>query len=136
MLREFRAFIHRGNVVDLAVAVMIGTAFGAVITSLVNDVVMQLVAAITGDPDFSKLVFTVNGSEVRYGAFLNAVTSFLLIATALFFVVRTMNRAMRQRRTPPPEPPKERECPFCISTIPINATRCPACTSEVEPVSA
>lgn len=135
MLKEFKAFVYRGNVVDLAVAVILGAAFGAVISSLVDDVVMQLIAGLVGQPDFSELVFRVGDGVIRYGAFLTAAVNFLLIATVLFFVVRAINRAQRPRHAPPPEPPKDRECPFCISTIPVTASRCPACTSEVEPVS-
>lgn len=133
MFRELRSFIYRGNVVDLAVAVIMGTAFGAVVTSFVNDVVMQVIAGVLGEPDFSDLVLRVSGGEVRYGAFLTALVNFVLIATVLFFVVRAITRMQRPRHAPPPEPPKDRECPFCISMIPMHARRCPACTSEVEP---
>lgn len=135
MFKEFKAFALRGNVLDLAVAVVLGIAFGAVITSLVDDVLMNLIAAIFGQPDFSALTFTVNESVIRYGRFLNAVVNFLLIALALFLVIRAVNRAMGFRKAGE-EPPAMRECPYCRTSIPAQASRCSACTSEVEPQAA
>ena len=110
MLREFREFVMRGNVIDLAVAVVIGAAFGAVVTSLVNDIIMQIIAAVFGQPDFSGLTFTINGSEIRYGAFLNALISFLVIAVAIFFfVVKPANAIMARARTPEEEAVSDEE---------------------------
>ena len=111
MLKEFREFVLRGNVIDLAVAVVMGAAFGAVVTAFVADIITPIVAAIFGNPDFSGLQFTINGSVFRYGAFLNAVVSFLLIAAAIFFfVVKPVNTLMARRKAkeePPPEAPPE-----------------------------
>jgi large conductance mechanosensitive channel len=110
MLKEFRAFIFRGNVVDLAVAVVIGAAFGAVVTSLVKDIFTPLIAAIVGEQDFSALVFTINGSKFHYGNFINAVIAFVSIATVVFFfVVKPLNAlaARRKREAPEPEAPAE-----------------------------
>jgi large conductance mechanosensitive channel len=131
---EFRAFILRGNVIDLAVAVVIGAAFTAIINSLVADLITPLIAAVFGKPDFSTLTFTINGSVFRYGAFFNALISFLLIAVVVFFlVVKPINALMaRMGRGAEAETPS-RECPYCMSGIPINATKCAYCTSEVEP---
>ena len=111
MLNEFREFILRGNVVDLAVAVVIGAAFGAVITSLVADIITPVIAAIGGQPDFSALTFTINESEFRYGSFINAVIAFLIVAAAIFFIVVKPINAISARRkaglTPEPEAPAE-----------------------------
>jgi large conductance mechanosensitive channel len=133
MLGEFRQFIMRGNVVDLAVAVVIGAAFGAVVTALVTDIVTPLVAAIFGKPSFDGLTFTINGSHFLYGAFLDAVLSFLTIAAAIFFlVVKPLNvLAARRAAGAPTESPTTRPCPECLSEIPIAAGRCAFCTSEV-----
>jgi large conductance mechanosensitive channel len=111
MLKEFREFVLRGNVIDLAVAVVMGAAFGALVTAFVADIITPVIAAIVGKPDFSGLQFTINGSVFRYGAFLNAVVSFLLIAAAIFFfVVKPVNTLMARRKAkeePPPEAPPE-----------------------------
>jgi large conductance mechanosensitive channel len=133
MLKDFKQFILRGNVIDLAVAVVIGAAFGAVVTALVKDFVPPLIAAIGGQPDFSALTFTLNGSKFMYGDFLNAVISFLLIATVIFFfVVQPINQMLkRAARNKTPEDPTEKKCPECLSEIPIKATRCAFCTSKV-----
>jgi large conductance mechanosensitive channel len=132
---EFRAFILRGNVIDLAIAVVIGAAFGAVVASFVSDLITPLIAAIFGKPDFGGLTFTINGSVFRYGAFLNAVITFLTVAAVIFFlVVKPMNALMaRMGRGAEAETPS-RECPYCMSGIPVTATKCAYCTSEVEPV--
>jgi large conductance mechanosensitive channel len=126
---EFRAFIMRGNVLDLAVAVVIGAAFGAVVTSLVENIITPIIAAIGGQPDFSGLTFTVNNSVFRYGAFINAVISFLIIAFVIYFlVVKPMNALMaRVRPAAPAEAPAI--CPQCLSEIPAEANRCPNCTT-------
>jgi large conductance mechanosensitive channel len=132
MLREFKAFALRGNVVELAVAVILGLAFNAMVQSLVNDVIMSFIAALFGQPDFSALTFQVNGGVVKYGSFINTVVNFLLIALVLFLVIKAINRAMGV----PKEPPKMAECPFCKTSVPVAATRCPACTSELSPQTA
>ncbi len=134
MFKEFKQFILRGNVVDLAVAVVIGAAFGAVVTALVSDFVTPLIAAIGGQPDFSNLTFTVNNSKFMYGHFLNAVISFLLIAAVVFFfIVQPINQMLkRAARNKTPEDPTEKKCPECLSEIPIKATRCAYCTSKIK----
>jgi large conductance mechanosensitive channel len=132
MLQDFRDFILRGNVVDLAVAVVIGAAFGAVVTSMVEGLITPLIAAIGGQPDFSALDFTINGSTFRYGLFLNALISFLVIAAAVFFlVVVPVNKLMAMRKTETAADAPTRECPECLSSIPAGARRCAFCTSEV-----
>lgn len=136
MLKGFRQFILRGNVLDLAVAVVIGAAFGAVVTALVKDLLTPLIAAIVGKPDFSAIQFEVNGSKFLIGDFINALVSFLLIAAAVyFFVIVPMNAVMaRIRRGQAPPDPTTKECPECMSTIPIAARKCAFCTSPVEAV--
>ncbi len=132
--REFKAFLLRGNVIDLAVAVVVGAAFGALVTALVRDLVTPLIAAVIGEPDFGALRFTVNGSTFAYGDFLNALFAFLSIAAAVFFLVVTpMNRLLARVRPQEPEAPLEplRECPECLSEIPQRARRCRHCTAEV-----
>jgi len=132
VLKEFRQFLLRGNVVDLAVGVVVGAAFGAVVTALVSDFITPLIAAIGGQQDFSALTFTINGSEFRYGHFLNAVISFLLIATAVFFlVVVPVNRLMARLRPEPAVDVTTKPCPECLSQIPREARRCAFCTSPV-----
>jgi large conductance mechanosensitive channel len=133
MLQEFKAFIFRGNIVDLAVAVVIGIAFGAVITALVADIITPLIAAIFGSHDFSALTFTINNSTFLYGAFINAVISFVLIAAAVFFVVVKPMNAMAARRTKEEPAATTRDCPECLSEIPLAAKRCRFCTAEVGP---
>lgn len=133
MLQGFKKFLLRGNVIDLAVAVVIGAAFGAVITSLVTNIFTPLIAAIGGKPDFSNLSVTLNHSKVMYGSFLNAVISFLMIAAAVyFFLVAPMNAytERRNRGVAPPDP-TTKKCPECLSEIPIAASRCAFCTSPV-----
>ena len=134
VVKEFREFILRGNVVDLAVAVVIGAAFTAVINALVKDLLTPIIAALFGKPDFSNLVFTINGSRFAYGDFLNAVLTFVLVAAALFFfVVKPVNYLMERRRTGPDVESTTRDCPECLSAIPIAASRCAFCTTEVAP---
>jgi large conductance mechanosensitive channel len=134
MLKDFRKFIMRGNVVDLAVAVVIGAAFGAIVTALVKDLVTPLIAAIGGQHDFSGLYFTLNGSRLLYGDFLNAVISFLLIAGVIFFfVVQPINKLVeRANRNKTSEEPSEKKCPYCLSAIPKDARKCAFCTSAVK----
>ncbi len=138
IVTEFKEFILRGNVVDLAVAVVIGAAFTAVVTSLVTNIFTPLIAAIFGKPDFSDLSFTINKSTFTYGAFINSLISFLLIALVVFFfVVKPMNYLLERRRKGlDDEESDERPCPDCLSSIPKAATRCAFCTSEVPPVAA
>ena len=131
MLKEFKVFLFRGNIVDLAVAVVIGLAFGAVISALVADIITPLIAAIFGSHDFSALTFTINGSRFLYGAFINAVISFVLIAAAVFFVVVKPMNAMAARRAKDEPAPTTRDCPECLSEIPLAAKRCRFCTAEV-----
>ena len=131
MLQEFKAFVFRGNIVDLAVAVVIGLAFGAVISALVADIITPLIAAIFGSHDFSALTFTINNSTFLYGAFINAVISFVLIAAAVFFVVVKPMNAMAARRTKEEPAATTRDCPECLSEIPLAAKRCRFCTAEV-----
>lgn len=131
MLQGFKAFVLRGNVLDLAVAVVIGAAFGAVVTALVKDLITPLIGAIVGQPDFSALVVTVNGSAFLIGDFLNAVLSFLLVAAAVyFFVVAPVNALVARRRRGEPSPdPTTKKCPECLSEVPVAARRCAFCTS-------
>jgi large conductance mechanosensitive channel len=133
MFQGFKKFLFRGNVVDLAVAVVIGAAFGAVVTSLVANIFTPFIAAIAGKPDFSNLSITINNSKIMYGSFLNAVISFLLIAAAVyFFIVAPMNAYMeRRRRGEAPPDPTTKKCRECLSEIPIAARRCAFCTSVV-----
>ena len=133
LLKEFRDFLMRGNVVDLAVAVVIGAAFGAVVTALVENLLTPLIAAIFGKPDFSGLTFTINESTFRYGEFLNAVIAFLLIAAVLFFLVVKPTNALAARRADREEEAITRQCPECLSEIPVGARRCAFCTVEVVP---
>jgi large conductance mechanosensitive channel len=132
LLGEFRSFLLRGNVIDLAVAVVLAVAFGAVVTSLVEDLLTPLIGAIFGQPDFSALTFTINNSVFTYGNFINALLSFVLVAAAIFFVVMKPVNAMiaRSRNQPPPDP-TTMQCPECLSVVPINARRCAFCTSQL-----
>jgi large conductance mechanosensitive channel len=132
LLREFRQFLLRGNVIDLAVAVVIGAAFGAVVTAMVQDLLTPLIAAMVGKPDFSELTFTINDSIFRYGHFINAVIAFVLIAAAIFFfVVKPVNVLISRARRQPPDDPTTKKCPECLSEIPIDARRCAFCASQV-----
>lgn len=132
MLKDFREFIVRGSLVELAVAVVIGTAFGAVVTALVKDLVTPLIAAIGGQPDFSALTFTLNGSRFLYGEFLNALLAFLVIAAVVFFfVIKPVNALMARRKVDTAADATTRPCPQCLSDIPVAATRCAFCTSVV-----
>lgn len=133
MLKGYKQFLLRGNVVDLAVAVVIGGAFGAVVAALVKDLLTPLIAAIVGKPDFSAIEFTVNGSKFLIGDFINAIVSFLLVSAAIyFFVVAPMNMIMERRhRGETPPDPTTKKCPECLSEIPIAARRCSCCTQPV-----
>jgi large conductance mechanosensitive channel len=134
---DFKAFILRGNVVDLAVGIIIGAAFGAVVAAFVKDLITPLIAAIGGKPDFAALGFTINHSRFLLGDFINTVVSFLIIAAVVFFfVVRPVNALMNRRKTETPVEATTRECPYCLSSIPMAATRCAFCTQEVPVVAA
>jgi large conductance mechanosensitive channel len=134
MLKGFKEFLLRGNVVDLAVAVVIGGAFGAVVTALVKDLLTPLIAAVVGKPDFSAIQFAVNGSKFLIGDFINATVGFVLVAAAIyFFVVTPMNMVIaRRRRGEAPPDPTTKKCPECLSEIPIAARRCAFCGQPVE----
>lgn len=129
MIKGFKEFILRGNVIDLAVAVVIGAAFGAVIKSFVDDVLMQVIAAIGGQPDFSTLSFKIGEGVIKYGSFLNAVISFLLVAAAVYFIVVLPMNKLAERRARGADPSTQ-TCPECLSEIPHGAHRCAFCASE------
>ena len=136
-MKDFKAFLLRGSMVDLAVAVVVGVAFGAVITAFVGDLITPLIAAIGGKHDFSALSFTINHSRFAYGAFLNALLAFVVIAAVIFFlVVKPVNALMARRKTEPPVDETVRTCPHCLSEIPVAATVCAFCTRDVQPASA
>jgi large conductance mechanosensitive channel len=129
MFKGFREFIMRGNVVDLAVAVVIGAAFGAVVKAFVDNILTPIIAAVFGQPDFGNLVFTVNGSVFRYGLFINALISFLLIALAIYYIVVMPMNKLAERRARGADP-TVKECPECLSEIPHTARKCAHCGSE------
>jgi large conductance mechanosensitive channel len=144
MFKEFREFAMRGNVLDMAVGIIIGVAFGAIITSLVNDIIMPPIGLALGRMDFSNLFINLSGGSyaslsaakeagavtINYGVFVNTVINFTIIAFVLFLVVRSMNKLKRKEETP--AEPTTKECPFCITQFPIKATRCPHCTSQLK----
>lgn len=149
MLKEFKEFAMRGNVVDMAVGIVIGAAFGAIVTSLVKDIIMPPIGLALGGLDFANLfILLKEGSPpapypsleaaqaagavtINYGLFINAVINFIIVAFAIYLVIRAINRLRREQEASPAEP-TTRECPYCISSIPIKATRCPNCTSQLE----
>jgi large conductance mechanosensitive channel len=142
MLKEFRQFAMRGNVVDLAVGVIIGTAFGKIITSLVNDLLMPPIGLVLGNVDFTDLFISLNGAAyasladaqaagaptLNYGVFINTVIDFIIVVFVIFLLIRAINRMQR----PAPADPTTKECPYCFSTISVKARRCPHCTSELK----
>ncbi|MEW6093035.1 MAG: large conductance mechanosensitive channel protein MscL [Chloroflexota bacterium] len=130
MWKEFKAFIMRGNVMDLAVGVIIGGAFGKIVASLVNDILMPLIGLLIGGIDFSSLSFTLGSATVAYGLFINNIIDFLIIALVIFLMVKSINR-LATKPAPAPASPTTKECPHCFSTISIKATRCPNCTSNL-----
>lgn len=137
LLTEFKAFILRGNVVDLAIGIVIGIAFGAVVTSFVQDIIMPLIGAFGGKPNFDSYYWVINGSQIKIGTFITAVVAFIILAAVIFFfVVKPMNALMARRKSEPPADPTTRDCPYCLSNIPIQATRCAFCTQEVPAVVA
>ncbi len=132
LANDFKKFLLRGNVVDLAVAVVIGVAFAAVVTAMVTDLLTPLIAAIFGQHDFSTLKFTINGSTFLYGDFINKMIAFLSIAIVVyFFVVAPMNALVARSRQEPPPDPTTKQCPECLSEVPLEARRCAFCTSPL-----
>jgi large conductance mechanosensitive channel len=135
-MKDFKEFLLRGNLVDMAVGIVIGVAFAAVVTALVADLITPLIAAIGGKPNFAELSFTVNRSHFLYGAFVDALITFLVIALVVFYlVIKPVNALMARRRTEPAVDTTVRKCPECLSEIPIEARRCAFCTAEVAPVT-
>jgi large conductance mechanosensitive channel len=144
MLKEFREFTLRGNVLDMAVGIIIGAAFGKIITSFVNDILMPPIGLLLGNVDFSNLFVSLSGQSyatlaeaqaagaatINYGLFINTVLDFVIVAFVVFLLVRQVNRTRREEEAPPAEPTKE--CPYCLSVVPLKATRCSHCTSELE----
>ena len=131
-MKDFREFLLRGNLVDMAVGIVVGLAFAAVVSALVADLITPLIAAIGGNPNFSSLSFTVNKSHFLYGAFINALITFLVIAAIVFFlVVKPVNMLMARRRVEPPVDESVRQCPECLSEIPMAARRCAFCTAQL-----
>jgi large conductance mechanosensitive channel len=144
MLKEFKEFVSRGNVIDLATAVVIGAAFGKIVDSLVKDIIMPPIGLLLNKVDFSNLYIPLDGSEyeslaaaqeagaptLNYGLFINQVISFVIVAFAIFLLIKQVNR-LRRSTEPAPAAPTEKVCPHCIMTVPLGATRCPHCTSEL-----
>lgn len=149
MFKEFKEFAMRGSVVDMAVGIIIGAAFGTIVTSLVNDVIMPPIGLILGNVDFSNLFLVMKEGKtpgpyltlanakaasavtLNYGVFLNAIVSFLIVAWAMFILIKNINR-LRKKEEAAPAAPTKKDCPYCFSSVPIKATRCPACTSELK----
>ena len=145
MFKEFKEFISRGNVIDLAIAVVIGAAFGKIVTSFVNDVIMPPISILLGKVDFANRFYALRGSPanieeakaqgipvIRYGVFINTLIEFLIIAFVIFLMVKAINRLKRKTEGPP----TAKDCGYCYSKIPVKAVRCPNCTSELEPAKA
>ena len=135
-MKDFKEFLLRGNLVDVAVGIVIGVAFAALVTAFVADLITPLLAAIGGKPNFDNLSFTINSSHFLYGAFINALISFLIIAAVIFFlVVKPVNALMTRRKTEPPVDETVRQCPECLSEIPSAARRCAFCTTQLAPAT-
>lgn len=147
MLNEFKKFIMRGNVIDLAVGIVIGTAFSGIVKSLVEDIIMPPIGYILGNIDFSEIYINLTGGDydslaaakeagaatINLGLFINAIVNFMIVAFAIFLLIKAVNKASEKfEKEKPPEDPTTKDCPYCLSTIPINATRCPQCTSQLE----
>ncbi|HEX7620992.1 MAG TPA: large conductance mechanosensitive channel protein MscL [Anaerolineales bacterium] len=130
MIKEFKAFILRGNVIELAVAVIIGGAFGKIVTSLVSDMIMPLIGLIIGGIDFTALAFTIGNAKVTYGNFINNIINFIIIVLVIFLMIKFFDN-LKKKPAPVLVEPTTKECPRCFTTIPIKATRCPNCTSEL-----
>ena len=132
MLKEFKDFVMRGNVLDLAVAVIIGGAFGKIVGSLVNDIIMPLIGVVMGGVNFADLSLPVGQAVVKYGAFIQTIVDFLIIAFVIFLIIKAANNMKKPAPAAAPAEPTTKECPHCLSVIPIKATRCPHCTSELK----
>lgn len=132
MLKEFKAFVMRGNVLDLAIAVIVGGAFGKIVSSLVNDILMPVIGLIIGGVNFSERSLTVGAAVITWGVFVQTIIDFLIIAFVIFLIVKTANKL---KKAPPPADPTTKECTYCFTTISIKATRCPHCTSEIKVAS-
>ncbi len=144
MLKEFKEFAMRGNVLDMAVGIIIGAAFGKIITSFVGDILMPPLGLLLGKVDFTNLFVSLSGQSypslaaakaagaatINYGVFLNTVLDFVIVAFAIFLLIRQVNRFARKPEAPPP--PATKDCPYCVSAVPLRATRCPHCTSELK----
>ncbi|WP_340117609.1 large conductance mechanosensitive channel protein MscL [Pelagibius sp. 7325] len=147
MLKEFKEFAMRGNVLDMAIGIVIGAAFGKIVTSFVSDILMPPIGLLLGGVDFSNIFIVLGGGDYdsleaakeagaatwNIGLFINTVIDFLIIAFAIFLVVKAVNNMKRKEEVVPPPDPTEKPCPFCVTPIPIKATRCPHCTSQLEP---
>lgn len=132
ILKEFKQFLLRGNVVDMAIGVVVGVAFGTVVTALVKNLLTPLISAVVKEPDFSSFSFTINGSQFMYGDFINALISFLLVSAAIFFfVIKPMNILIARSHKEPPVDPTTKKCPECLSEIPIAAKRCSHCAQPL-----
>lgn len=131
MFKDFKEFALRGNVLDLAVGIIIGAAFTTVVNSFVGDIVMSFIAAVVGQPNYSSLKITVGNGAIFYGSFLTTLLNFLIVALALFFIVKAINRFIRPKGAPQ-EPPAMRECPYCKLSIPTRAVKCQGCASDIE----
>ncbi len=132
MFKEFKEFAMRGSVLDMAVGIIIGAAFGSIVSSLVADVLMPPIGLLLGKVDFANLVIPLSDTvTINYGRFINAVISFLIVAFSLFLVIRGMNRLQKKAETAPPAAPTTKDCPFCATAVPIKAVRCPHCTSDL-----
>lgn len=145
MFAEFKKFVMRGNVLDLAVAVIIGGAFGSIVASLVNDIIMPPIGMLLGKINFKDLFINLSGTPyasladaqaagaatINYGNFINTIINFLIIAFVIFLIVRAFNKMKKPEEAPAPAAPTTKECPYCLSTIPLKATRCPHCTSQL-----
>lgn len=129
MLKEFRDFVKRGNVLELAIAVIIGGAFGKIVGSLVNDIIMPVIGLIIGGVNFSGLSLTVGAAVITWGVFVQTIIDFIIIAFVIFMIVKIANKL---KKAPPPADPTTKDCPYCFSVISIKATRCPNCTSELK----
>ena len=132
MIKEFKEFIMRGNVMDLAVAVIIGGAFGKIVSSLVSDIIMPLIGLIIGGIDFTGLAFSIGSAKVTYGNFINNVIDFLIIALVIFLMIKAIDSMKKKPEPAPAAEPITKDCPYCFTTISVKATRCPNCTSELK----
>jgi len=136
-LHEFKEFALEGNVLELAIAFILGLYFKQVVDALVNGVILNAIGAIFGQPSFNDLTFTLGDGVIQYGALINAIITFVIVAASLFLIVKSFDTAKElQKRGKPGEPPEKRDCPRCFTEIPARATRCPACTEEIQPVVA